>query len=292
MTFQASAADPFEGMSDDLSALDVAPTPEKPALFRETCPKCHGNGHVTIGYAYPRQAPCFACNGRGFNEYKLPPEVRKARKEAAVRNAPIREAAKAARRVSNWDSFAAANAEVAAWILEAAPTFEFAAAMEEAVKKFGSLTERQFAACQSALEKRKAARAKAQDRRENAPVVSIEAIATAFATAKGNGLKAPKLRLADFTLSLAPAHSANAGSIYVKSSGVYLGKISAGKFYASRDCTATQQAEILAVCADPAAAAVAYGNRTGSCSCCGRELTDPVSVARGIGPVCAENFGF
>lgn len=32
--------------------------------------------------------------------------------------------------------------------------------------------------------------------------------------------------------------------------------------------------------------------RTGRCSCCGRELTDPASIAAGIGPVCAKRFGF
>jgi hypothetical protein len=37
---------------------------------------------------------------------------------------------------------------------------------------------------------------------------------------------------------------------------------------------------------------VAYGRATGSCSCCGRELTDPVSIEAGIGPICAGRFGF
>ena len=35
--------------------------------------------------------------------------------------------------------------------------------------------------------------------------------------------------------------------------------------------------------------AQAFGVALGSCVVCGRELTDPVSVARGIGPVCAES---
>jgi hypothetical protein len=28
------------------------------------------------------------------------------------------------------------------------------------------------------------------------------------------------------------------------------------------------------------------------CACCGKELSDPESVARGIGPICADNYGF
>jgi histidine ammonia-lyase len=37
-------------------------------------------------------------------------------------------------------------------------------------------------------------------------------------------------------------------------------------------------------------AAAAYGKATGTCSCCGRELTDPVSIANGIGPICADKW--
>lgn len=36
--------------------------------------------------------------------------------------------------------------------------------------------------------------------------------------------------------------------------------------------------------------ASAYGRRTGRCGICGRELTDPVSIERGIGPICADKF--
>jgi hypothetical protein len=49
---------------------------------------------------------------------------------------------------------------------------------------------------------------------------------------------------------------------------------------------------ILTAAADPLAAAVAFGRETGSCSCCGRELTVKASIERGIGPICAEKFGW
>ena len=42
---------------------------------------------------------------------------------------------------------------------------------------------------------------------------------------------------------------------------------------------------------DPTAAARLYGQETGQCSCCGRELTRKESIDRGIGPICAERFG-
>jgi hypothetical protein len=45
---------------------------------------------------------------------------------------------------------------------------------------------------------------------------------------------------------------------------------------------------LLAVEADPLAAARENGVKTGRCSCCSRPLTDPVSIGFGIGPICRE----
>lgn len=44
--------------------------------------------------------------------------------------------------------------------------------------------------------------------------------------------------------------------------------------------------------ADPTGALRAHGLATGSCGCCGIELTNPESIALGIGPICAEKLGF
>lgn len=41
---------------------------------------------------------------------------------------------------------------------------------------------------------------------------------------------------------------------------------------------------------DPEAAAVLHGRASGRCSICNRDLTDPESIARGIGPICASKF--
>ena len=43
--------------------------------------------------------------------------------------------------------------------------------------------------------------------------------------------------------------------------------------------------------AEPEETISSYGRSTGNCSCCGRLLTNPESVARGIGPICAGRFG-
>jgi hypothetical protein len=49
---------------------------------------------------------------------------------------------------------------------------------------------------------------------------------------------------------------------------------------------------IMGAANDPLNAAIKYGKVSGECSCCGRELTDPRSIERGIGPICATKFGW
>jgi hypothetical protein len=41
---------------------------------------------------------------------------------------------------------------------------------------------------------------------------------------------------------------------------------------------------------DPKAAAVAYAREHGRCAVCNASLSDPESIARGLGPVCAKRF--
>jgi hypothetical protein len=128
--------------------------------------------------------------------------------------------------------------------------------------------------------------------RADAPAINVEKIEHAFEAAISNGLKWPKLRLDSFVFSPAPDSGKNAGSIYVKEDGEYLGKITNGKFYAVRTCDGERKDRVVKAAADPEASAVAYGKRTGECSCCGRTLTDPESVERGIGPICADKYGW
>ena len=271
---------PWDGIAPD-PATDI---PERPT-YTEICGKCGGTGQVCIGWTYRRFVTCYACKGKGKFERKTSPEARqRARTNAAARKARTIE--------QNLETFAHAHPEVSAWLEESAPTFEFAASLRESVRKFGTLTDRQLAACQSAIEKRKAAQAARQARIEAAPEVQVDRIGESFATARANGIKRPSMTLGDFRISMAPDTGRNAGSLYVKSGDVYLGKITSGKFYASRECTPEQSAAVIAACADPLAAAVAHGKRTGNCAICNRELTNAESIERGIGPICAERFGW
>lgn len=75
----------------------------------------------------------------------------------------------------------------------------------------------------------------------------------------------------------------NEGSVYVFCGDTYMGKITPEGIYKG---DARAKGALEAAAADPLQAAVAYGRQTGACSCCGRELTDPVSIFGGIGPIC------
>jgi hypothetical protein len=255
--------------------------------FKETCPKCGGSGRFTSWAGRPL-GECFTCKGVGHKFFATSTETRaKNRDQIAQR--------KANAEVERVDAFAKAQPAVWAWIV-ANPTFEFAASLGEKVRKYGSLTENQIAAVVRSIAKRDAVAAeRAQQnaaRVETAPVVASERLLEAFKTAFANGLKFPKLRLGGLVITKAKDNSSNPGALYVKNGGEYVGKVVSGRFLCTRECPADVQGTVVSVINDPAAAAKASGLQTGSCSCCGRELTDPESVASGIGPICAKKWGF
>ncbi len=122
--------------------------------------------------------------------------------------------------------------------------------------------------------------------------IKVDAIVAAFASARAAGVKTPRLRLDTFTFSRAPDQGKNAGAIYVKNGAEYIGKVTDGRFHRTMACDAATEARVIAAASDPHRAAKAYGAKTGSCSCCGRELTDGESVQLGIGPICRDKFGW
>jgi hypothetical protein len=252
-------------------------------LHSEPCPKCRGTGRFT-SYAGRTLGECFNCKGKGKLFFKQSAEERAAARASKARRKEMI--------VSSWGEEHAAEHT---WMLAAAARgFDFATNMIEAIKKFGHLTERQLAAVQKCMESDARRLTEAETRKTTAKVVDIAVIEQSFARAMERGVKAPKLRLDGFRFSPAKATSTNAGAIYVKDieSDEYLGKIVAAKFQRVRACTPEMEERIIAAAADPAAAATAYGQRTGCCSVCGRVLTKAQSVDRAIGPICADNYGF
>lgn len=131
--------------------------------------------------------------------------------------------------------------------------------------------------------------------RHQRKVYSFAGIVQAIETAKGKGLKRITMRFEDFIAK----PSKYDGKVYIFShkkamnqwetmSHIYLGWI-------TEDATNLGEVDLIKsvedAAADPYAAAKLYGMKTGTCSCCGRELTNSLSIELGIGPICREKFG-
>lgn len=101
------------------------------------------------------------------------------------------------------------------------------------------------------------------------------------------------LRLQGVTLKFCTM-GGNAGGIYLSRGDSYLGKItSAGRLFVSglgEQATIALEQQLADAARDPQAAAIEYGKASGSCACCGRTLSDPVSIWGGIGPICLEKL--
>lgn len=177
--------------------------------------------------------------------------------------------------------FAMAHPAEVEWLMDNQHN-DFAQSLARFLNDRGTLTENQLAAIQRKLTS------------APATAISVAAIEAKFAKAFANMIKRPRLNLDTFTFK-AVVSGANAGGIYVTEGrgedGVYLGKVMGGQFMASRDCTEDQKTRIVAAAANPDAAAKAYGQRTGNCAICNRELTAEESIERFIGPICAGKYG-
>lgn len=285
--------DPFanlESTLDDMieengaNPVDIDHPRLAPEMHYETCRKCGGGG-VFYSFTGRPLGECGACKGKGKRAYKTSRDQRENNRAKANERARNK-------RVQNWDDFCSRSPKVSAWIKAKAPTFEFAASLEAAVQKYGDLTDNQYVAVKRCMDRDEARKAEAIERAENAPAVELGKIGEAFEAAKASGLKWPKLHLKTFVFSMAGENSKNPGAIYVKDGSEYLGKIIGGKLITVRSCGTEREQAILDIVADPEAAAVAHGVATGSCSCCNRELTNPESIERGIGPICAAKWGW
>jgi hypothetical protein len=269
---------------------------EAPTVYREACWKCGGDGYWHGRGDCRGDKKCTACDGVGFKVFKNSAADRAAAREKAAARKQERAVADAA---LNWARFHVEHPAIAAWMVESAATgFDFAISLRAAVEKWGNLSERQALAAENCM--KRAAERKillqnaAAAAESSAASVDVARLEAAFAKAKASGLKWPKIVLNGIRISPAGERSRNPGALYVvdRAMDLYLGKVQDGKFYASRDCREDQRIEVVSLMADPMGHAEAFGKLTGNCCICSRELTDPMSVARGIGPVCAERFGW
>lgn len=117
-------------------------------------------------------------------------------------------------------------------------------------------------------------------------------------------LKYPKLQVQTklgqkVVVQLCSAKSQYAGQVRVTDGGAY----GVGRYFGQIDVkgNANNRLEdagddvletLRELAKDPAAFAAAQGKELGVCCCCGAELENEISVKRGIGPICAQKWGF
>lgn len=170
----------------------------------------------------------------------------------------------------------------------------FFASLSNQFETKGFLSDKQVRVVRSAqLKLAERAEVKRREMVQKSIAVDLTPIEKMFEHARQAGLKRTVYRAEGLVLSPASAASRNAGAIYVKreSSANYLGKVVDGRFQPILSQTTERDHDAIAkIAKDPKEAAVQWGKKTGRCSCCGRELTDPSSIEAGIGPVCATKW--
>lgn len=268
-------------------------TPE----FAETCPKCRGTGRF-ISYSGRALGQCFTCKGAGKRTFATSPETRARAAERRVEQ-----------KAAIADQFAADHPVEAKWLNDtierirhtgkAQGYLAFLLDLRTASVKYGRLTENQLASIAKGIARdAEFAAQRVEKAADPKAVLDVTAIRTVLQTRK-------KVTVALFTFSLAPDHGSNPGAIYVKDNGQYVGKIArdASTFVPGRDFDPSRLPALAEALANPAEAVKTDAARrakalaedptlTVPCGCCGIELTNPISIARGIGPICAGKWGF
>lgn len=272
-------------METDLQDLEHTPTKDVPSV-KYPCGQCAGTGRYQGARVHQEKSHCFACRGTGY--FKSSPEARlKHRQAAAARARNKLEAGIAA--------FAEQEPAMFADLKDVYQTNcggnEFIYSLASQLFRKGFLSDRQVAAWhrgKARLEEIRAQRAAEAEKSKVA--VDLAAIRGIFDNAKASGLKKTAYRAEGLVIKAAPDHGVNAGALYVTMDDEYMGKVVGAVFHPVRSAPATVGEALQVIAADPKEAAIRWGRKTGRCSCCGRELSDPASVALGIGPICADKW--
>jgi hypothetical protein len=261
---------------------DYKPTAER---WVENCSRCRGTGQTPWGV-------CFKCKGAAKKTFKSSPQARaKASVQRAERKGRIEQ--------ESLEAWKQANPAEFAWLEATAPRWDLAQSFLNSVKQYGSLSEKQMAIIHKGIDRdaaRAAERAQKAAGEALADTAGVDRLKAAFdaaiAYSAAKGLKRqPKITVGGMVISPAKAASKNPGALYVKDGGTYLGKVADGRFFASRECAPAQQAKVMEFIANPKQASEVYGQETGTCCICNATLTSEWKL-RGIGPICAEKFGW
>ncbi len=265
----------IESLSEDTAPIPLKASAEK----RYPCGQCGGTGLYAGVRVHQEKKQCFACRGKGY--FKTDPrKLEKARQQRAKKK---QDAIQSAQELNKATPIYASVFAMATWN-------ELAASLAEQHNSGKAWSEKQIAAIQGMLVRMEERRAQ---REAEAKAVNLQSIIDMFNHAKESGYKRPVYRAEGLKISLASANGNNAGALYVKTEAdEYIGKVADGRFFGTREATEEHKAALELIAQNPKDAAIRYGQRTGSCACCGRTLSNKISIELGIGPICADKWGF
>jgi hypothetical protein len=266
---------PPADMDPDLAAISggTGLSEATEARYHEKCDKCGGTGRF-IGWSGRILGDCFRCKGTGILKYRTSPETRAEQRRRRVE-------AKVTR-ATTWQEEHPAEWE---YMQSRAPRWEFMASLQAQMLQRGSLSDKQLAAIRRAMQRDEArdAERKAQAKAEGSDLDLTDLPAGRYAVPGGD----TRLKV----LVQRPGKDNRwAGWIFVSDAAVYGERQRYGRQPPGGAYTGKVQDALRAIMDDPKAASAAYGHLTSTCGVCGRPLEDEESVARGIGPVCAQKF--
>lgn len=255
---------------------------------RETfpCVPCGGTGKYRGIRVHQTESKCFACKGKGYFFTSVAD-----RRKAKLRRTKAKEE-EAAINVEAFIYESDANKGIYEF-LTSKKNSNFAISLIDGIKKYGSITEKQEAAVFNWIAKEED---KAKNKANPAAKLDLSQIKEKFDAAREKGIKRCALRIIGFKFTRASDFGRNKGYIYIKDTDngdLYLGKVSPnGEFFKSYDCTDDHIKGLLKANENIFAAARLYGQKTGRCTICGRELTNKRSIELGIGMICQGKWGW
>lgn len=262
------------------------------------CSSCNGSGLWQGGRTNRHgNHKCNTCHGRGF--LVSSPEDRAKRSLAKAQSAQKKKSAAQEMNLAHGDGF------LFRWLSEISNWNSFAQSLMDAHERGFAWSEAQIAACRKMYAKMELKRQEAQERQEAAPEADVSRITKMFEDALANGKKRRALHAGNFgdtdpstgkptllnKVVMTPAQKPGV-AIWVKVDDEFLGGIGTdGKMNLRRNAPSWLPERLQAIAANPDTECRLYGQRTGTCSCCGRELTNKISIDLGIGPICREKWG-